>query len=186
MKILRKSIVDLDVIAYHILHLQIINPMLPVKLTGKEAEVLAHFMSLPPQVADMGRFNSITKRMIRDRMSLSIAGMSNYMKALESKKCIIKDQYGNTTIQRHLIPNTGAQGYQFKIVMDKKSPTFIAPTLIHQTDGATGDTSKHKSIPDKVIEPDIQLGSSFTSKDTDEDGEPVYKMDQEEDFSSDI
>ena len=168
MKILRKSIKDLDVINYHILHLQIINPMLPRKLTGKEVEVLAHFMSLPPQVADMGRFNSITKRLIRGKMNLSVAGMSNYIKALEKKGCIIKDEFNNTLINKHLLASPEAQGYQFKIGRDPKTPVYM--TL-----------DDYSSIEEEEQE---QTTEVVTSTNSDESGEPVFKMDEEEEVRS--
>lgn len=169
MKILRKSIKDLDVIAYHILHLQIINPMLPVKLTGKEAEVLAHFMSLPPQVADMGRFNSITKKLIRDKMNLSVAGMSNYIKALEKKGCITKDEFNNTLINTHLLPNPSGQGYQFKILRDPKTPSFI-------TIGHTQEEEAQEEIDDLAL---VTAVKEEESEDTE-----VFKMNDEDEIRS--
>ena len=102
----------LSPIEYYKTHLTIINPLLPVKLTPKEIELLSYFMLLNGSISK-DRFGTTGKRMVRDRMKISAASMSNYMKSLINKGFINDNEILNI-----LYPDYTEQLYQFKLVKD--------------------------------------------------------------------
>lgn len=95
--------------AYYIKHLSIINPLLPVSLTPKEIEVLASFMALKGDIAN-DRFGTTARKIVMDKLSISLSGLGNYLKSLKDKK-FIKDDI----ILPILFPQEHFQEYQFKL-----------------------------------------------------------------------
>lgn len=104
----------LDKIEYYVTHLSIINCLLPVKLTQKEIEVLAWFMSFDGILAN-DRFGTTARKIVRQELSISHQGLSNYLKSLVQKKFLIEDgeQYKILSI---LHPNKDEQGYMLKLI----------------------------------------------------------------------
>lgn len=109
-----KKVLKLGTIEYYNTHLQIINPLLPIQLTPKEIEILANFMSFEGTIAH-DRFGTTAKKIVKDRMELSNAGISNYMKSLKDKGFIT-----NNTIVPILFPENGEQLYYFKLINYEK------------------------------------------------------------------
>ena len=72
---------------YYMKHLSIINPLLPVSLTPKEIEVLAAFMALKGDIAN-DRFGTTARKLVMDKLSLSLSGLGNYLKSLKDKRFI--------------------------------------------------------------------------------------------------
>jgi|FLOH01.1.fsa_nt_gi DNA-binding MarR family transcriptional regulator len=105
-----KKVLKLGTLDYYNTHLQIINPLLPIHMTPKEIEILANFMSLNGTIAE-DRFGTTARNMVKSKMNLSNAGISNYMKSLKDKGFIEKN-----TILPLLFPENGEQLYQFKLI----------------------------------------------------------------------
>ncbi len=105
-----KKVLKLDSLDYYNTHLQIINPLLPVHLTPKEIEILAHFMSFDGTMEN-DRFGTTARKIVKETMKLSNAGISNYMKSLKSKGFI----RGNEIVPI-LFPSNGTEEYSFKLV----------------------------------------------------------------------
>jgi DNA-binding MarR family transcriptional regulator len=116
-----KKLLQLPKHEYYEAHLQIINPVLPVKLTPKEIEVLAAFMSLEGSLAEY-RFGPAGKKAVMKRLNLTPQGLSNHMRELKSKEFILeaKDEEDKDTgiinILPLLIPEKSEQVYMFKLV----------------------------------------------------------------------
>jgi DNA-binding MarR family transcriptional regulator len=104
----------LDKIEYYVTHLSIINCVLPTKLTPKEIEVLAWFMSFDGDIA-RDRFGTTAKKIVRESLNISHQGLSNYMKSLSDKKFLL-EQNGNTSILPLLHPDKNEQTYFLKLI----------------------------------------------------------------------
>lgn len=101
---------------YYETHLEIINPILPVRLTSMEIKVLAAFMSLEGDIVQY-RFGSAGRKIVMKRLELTPQGISNYMTQLIKKECIIeKEDTGEITILPILLPEKKEQYYMFKII----------------------------------------------------------------------
>lgn len=106
-----KKVLELNRFDYFITHLKIINPVLPVQLTPKEIELLANFMILEGSIAN-DRFGTTGRKIIKEKMDIGAAGISNYMKSLKEKGFITKDN----EILPILFPENKEQFYQFKLI----------------------------------------------------------------------
>lgn len=113
MKIIKKQLF-LPTNEYYITHLSLINPLLPVKLTPKEIEVMAIFMSFTGDL-ELDRFGTTGKALVRQRLNLSHPGLANYMKSLLTKG-FIRRENGNLQILPILHPEKDFQLYQIKLV----------------------------------------------------------------------
>ena len=105
-----RKILKLDTVGYYATHLKIINPLLPVQLTPKEIEILANFMSLNGSISS-NRFGSTARKIVKEKMEISTAGVSNYMRSLKDKGFITDD-----IILPILFPENGEQLYQIKLI----------------------------------------------------------------------
>lgn len=94
---------------YYTKHLAIINPLLPQHLTPREIEVLACFMSLNGSI-DADRFGTTGRKIVMDRVGLTLSGLSNHLKSLKAKG-FVRD----TVITPILFPKEDSQEYQFKL-----------------------------------------------------------------------
>ena len=102
---------------YYTMHLQIVNAVLPVKLTDKELEVLSAFMGLDKNIIEENYFNPVARKKVLKRLDLSAAGLSNHLKSMINKGFLTKNNITNViTIKEFLLPEEDGQGYQFKIV----------------------------------------------------------------------
>lgn len=102
---------------FYIQHVNIINSVMPVKLTPKEAEVLALFMSFTGSIAE-DRFGTTPRKIVRTKLKLSHGGLGNYLSYLKKKKFIVEEQ-GNMVIKPFLFPkNNSEQSYSFKLTLD--------------------------------------------------------------------
>ena len=102
---------------YYELHLTIINPFLPERLSDKEIKVLAAFMEIEGELVEDYRFNPVVRKKVMEKLKLSPSGLSGYLKSLIAKNMLDKNEYsGRLTIAEFLIPISDNQGYQFKII----------------------------------------------------------------------
>lgn len=107
--IVRKTL-KISTLEYYSTHLKIINPLLPVQLTPKEIEILAHFMSFNGSISN-DRFGTTARNIVKKKMNITTAGVSNYMRSLKNKSFII----GNDILPI-LFPENGEQLYQIKLI----------------------------------------------------------------------
>lgn len=117
MKIIAKKLNDIGNDKYYVKHLEIINPLLPdqSRMTDKELEVLACFMSLQGDLVNKNRFNTVARKEVMSRLSISSGGLGNYLKSFKDKNLIFKNEYDVLEIRPFLLPEEDSQGYQIKI-----------------------------------------------------------------------
>lgn len=115
MKPIQKVLSSLSNHDYYVKHLEILNPILNVQLTGKEIEVLAGFMSLQGDLVEKDRFGTQARKTIREQLGMSSGGLGNHLGELRDKGFIFENDEKKYEIRQFLIPNDNAQGYQFKI-----------------------------------------------------------------------
>lgn len=116
MNIIRK-ILKLDKKEYYEKHLLIINHILPVQMTPKEAEVLAAFMSLEGDIAK-DPFGTSGRKIVRENVNISAGGLGNYLDQFKKKELVIEKD-GTLSILPILIPDRKMQGYQFKLEVNE-------------------------------------------------------------------
>ena len=115
MKIISKALKDLGNEEYYLKHLQIVNQLLPVKMTNKETEVLAAFLSLGGDIVKKDRFGTTARKIVMENLGISAGGLGNYMKILNDKGFIFKNEYNVFEVRPFLLPEEDNQGYQIKI-----------------------------------------------------------------------
>jgi DNA-binding MarR family transcriptional regulator len=106
---------DLNKKDYYLYHLSIINPLLPIRLTLKEIEVLAAFISYQGDIASSDRFGTSIRKQVRKDIGISFASLSAYLKSLQKKGFIYKDSEGNLNIWELAFPSAITQRYFFEI-----------------------------------------------------------------------
>jgi len=117
MNIIRK-VLKLNKEEYYRKHLLIINHILPVQMTPKEAEVLAAFMSLEGDIAK-DPFGTSGRKIVREKLGgISAGGLGNYLNQFK-KKGFVTERNDTLSILPILIPQRGVQGYQFKLEVDE-------------------------------------------------------------------
>lgn len=109
-----KKALRLNKTSYYETHLNLLNCLLPKTMTPMEVKVLASFMSLEGPVAQY-RFGPAAKKIVRQQLDISPAGLSNYIGSLTAKGFLI-NQSGVITILPILIPKSDEQVYMFKLI----------------------------------------------------------------------
>lgn len=112
MSILRK-VIKLNKEEYYKRHLLVINYMLPIQMTNKEAEVLAAFMSLEGDLEN-DPFSTTGRKIVRSKLGISAGGLGNYLNQLKDKHFILEDE-GVMKILPFLKPDKEEQEYHFKL-----------------------------------------------------------------------
>lgn len=116
MQVVRKSIKCSSREEYYVLHLNIINPLLPNKLTEKEIMILSSFMAADEKLVEDDRFNSLVRKKVMEKHKLSAGGLSNHLKAMIDKGFLRRsDVTKRIKINDFIIPGKNMQGYQFRI-----------------------------------------------------------------------
>ena len=111
MKVISKSIV-LSGSLYYKRHLELINPMLPRRLTEGEINVLSEFMFLG-DVED--KFDKTGRKSVMDKLGLSFGSLTNYLSSLRKKGFIIKNAKDSYDIVPILLCDNDKMVYNFKI-----------------------------------------------------------------------
>lgn len=111
-----QKVLKLSKVEYYQVHLMLVNAVLPAnaKLTEKELQVLAMFMSFDEDIA-MGRFGTYARSIVKEKLGIQTAGLSNYLKFLKDKRFILEGENGLKFVPLIQIPNT-EQSYMFKII----------------------------------------------------------------------
>jgi len=105
------KVLKLTKLKYYKKHLSLLNVILPTKLTPKELEVLAMFMSFEGELANE-RFGTTARKLVKDKLNLSPGGLGNYLNSLKEKKFISNED----SILPILFPNNNQQLYQFQFI----------------------------------------------------------------------
>ena len=116
MQVLKKSIKCSSREEYHQLHLHIINPLLPNKLTDKEILILSSFMSIDEKLVEDDRFNSLVRKKVMEKHKLSAGGLSNHLKSMITKGFLTRSKVtSRIKIKPFVKPGDNMQGYKFRI-----------------------------------------------------------------------
>lgn len=120
MRIIQKRLV-VDRKDYYLIHLNIINPMLPSHMTPMEMKALAAFMAV--EGFDGDRFTAAPRRMVKEQLGLTTKSLCNHLSSLVAKGYLRRDVERRTlVIHPALIPDPKMQGYQFKLeIGDEKA-----------------------------------------------------------------
>ena len=118
MRPIQKSM-NLTGIEYYKKHLAIVSCIIPTKLTEKEIEVLACFMSLEKNLIEDEMFNSVTRKKVMKELNLQPGGLGNHIKSMIEKLVLEKHPITNIIrVKTYLFPDETVQGYQIKIVKE--------------------------------------------------------------------
>ena len=100
---------------YYQVHLSLVNAVIPkhAKLTEKELEVLALFMSFKEDIP-LGRFGTYARNIVKGTLKLNDSGLSNYLRFLKNKRFLIEKDKELTFVPLIIIPDD-TQEYKFKI-----------------------------------------------------------------------
>lgn len=102
------------------MHLSILNLFLPKKLTEKEIDILSNFMSLPDELISQDMFNSYSRKLVKERLSLSSGGLGNHLKSMVDKGFLEKDKItARITVKKFLIPRKEEQKFSINIKVKK-------------------------------------------------------------------
>lgn len=113
-KVLRK-VLRVSRHEFYRIHLQIVNALLPVKLTPKEVDVLAAFMSLDGDIAT-DRFGTSARKIIKKQLKLSDGGLGNYLKSFKDKKFVLYSDGGSDYVNPVLNVSEEEQNYMIKLI----------------------------------------------------------------------
>ena len=111
-----KKIMNVSKDEYFIVHLSIINPLLPVKMTPKEVEVLGTFMGIEGEVAEKDRFGTTCKKIVKEKLNLSDGGLGNYIKSLKEKGFLYYNENKVLCLLDVLLADKTGQSYMFRII----------------------------------------------------------------------
>jgi hypothetical protein len=100
---------------YYTKHLSLMNVFLPVKMTPKEIETLANFMSLREN-SGLQMFGSTARKLVMRDMGIKAGGLGNYLRSLQEKGFLIEDEIYKFTILPILYPADKIQNYQFQFI----------------------------------------------------------------------
>lgn len=105
--------VSLNKEEYYETHLSIVNCFLPIKLTQMEIKVLSIFMSLTGDISN-DRFGASAKKIVKEKLNITSAGLSNYLKSFKTKS-YIREFEGEYRILPLLFPEPDKQEYLFTL-----------------------------------------------------------------------
>ena len=117
MTIIRKAL-KLKKEDYFKKHLLIINNLLPIQMTNKEAEVLAAFMSLEGDLSN-DPFSTSGRKIVMKKLNIKPGGLGNYLDAFKKKQFVLEKENKELQVIPILIPSKTEQFYQFKLQVDE-------------------------------------------------------------------
>lgn len=116
------NIVKADKYNYYIKHLELVNVIIPEdkfpeKISKKEIEVLAAFMSQDKSLIEEDMFNGVVRKKVMEKLKLKPGGLGNHLKSLIEKEFLIKNEITKKIkVKPFLIPIPNGQGYRIKLV----------------------------------------------------------------------
>lgn len=117
MQIITK-VLKTDNFDYYVKYLELLGPLIPLeKLTSKEIEVLAAFLSQDKSLIDEDMFNGVVRKKVMDKLDLKPGGLGNHLKAMITKKYLSKNEITKKiTVKPFLIPEDNHQGFRIKLL----------------------------------------------------------------------
>lgn len=101
---------------FYMKHLLIINHILPVQMSTKQAEVLAAFISLEGVLGEH-KFSTLGRKLVMQELRLDPGGLGNYLRFFKENNYISKNnETKEYKINAILIPSEKEQIYQFKLI----------------------------------------------------------------------
>lgn len=115
MPVIQKSL-SLSRADYYQIHLSLVNAVLPkvAKLTEKELEVLALFMSFKDDIP-LGRFGTYARNIVKETLKLNDSGLSNYLRFLKNKRFLLERDKELIFVPAIIIPDD-IQEYRFRLI----------------------------------------------------------------------
>lgn len=104
---------------YFRVHMEIINPLLPIKLSPKEIEILAIFMTFTGTL-EQDKFSTTGKKIVREKLKLSHQSLSNYIASLVKKGFLVESD-NKLELRPILFPHKEEQTYLIKLINEKRS-----------------------------------------------------------------
>lgn len=157
MQVVRKSIKCSSEEEYYKLHLNIINPLLPNKLTEKEIMILSSFMSVDDKLVEDDRFNSLVRKKVMEKHKLSAGGLSNHLKSMIEKGFLNRsDVTGRIKINSFVLPGKNMQGYQFRIgyaIQQKHNGEAAKKILEEYPKGVTREEVEEEKTSSETLMP---------------------------------
>ena len=116
MKDIRAKNFLLPSLEYYRMHFRLLSVILPASLTKTEIEVMAIAHTLPSNLIDPYLINTVTRRMIMEKLSLSDASLSNHLSSLINKKYLLRDEATQQIVINPVAkPLPNQQGYLIKM-----------------------------------------------------------------------
>lgn len=115
-----KKLLKLPKIEYLKTHLSIVNCIIPkdTRMTPSEIKILATFMDMGSGTGKY-RFGTTSRKVVMDKLGISISNLSNYFKSLQDKGILVKRE-NILTIHPILIPQDNEQHYKFILVVKEE------------------------------------------------------------------
>jgi len=120
MKVITK-VLQVSKFDYYRKHLELLNVLLPEdkfpeRLSSKEIEVLAAFMSQDENLIEEDMFNGVVRKKVMEKLSLKPGGLGNHLKKMIAKNYLTKsDITRKITLKPYMFPVKNNQGYRVKI-----------------------------------------------------------------------
>jgi DNA-binding MarR family transcriptional regulator len=120
MKVITK-VLQVSKFDYYRKHLELLNVLLPEdkfpeRLSSKEIEVLAAFMSQDENLIEEDMFNGVVRKKVMEKLSLKPGGLGNHLKKMIAKNYLTKsDITRKITLKSYMFPIDNNQGYRVKI-----------------------------------------------------------------------
>lgn len=119
MAIIQRKIEDLPAYTYALKFLHITNIIIDdkySKLSGKEMEVLAGFLSLDKAITDDYVFNAVARNKVKAMLKISNQGLSFYLTGMIGKGALNRhDISGKISIAKFLIPNEAVTRFMIEL-----------------------------------------------------------------------
>lgn len=130
----RKRLVFDDSLAYYKTHLDLVNILLPKKLTNKEVEILSHFMN---ERMDVHAFGATSKKIVREKLNLSDSNLSNHLRRIAPKGIIefyLDGGVKRTKFVDNIIPDVN-QLYEIKLQYEGPGDTKSSVSRLQEVGG---------------------------------------------------
>ena len=91
----------------------------PERLSTKEIEVLAAFMSQDKNLIEEDMFNMVVRKKVMEKLSLKPGGLGNHLNKMITKGYLTKsDITRKITLKSFMFPVANSQGYRIKLVKE--------------------------------------------------------------------
>jgi len=113
-----KKLLRVPTDVFYVKYLQLLNPLFPVELTMKEIEVLSSFMALDKSIIGESIINTLSRKLVKNKLGLSSAGLTNYITSIVDKGYLIKNPLTGI-LKLNPYVNVDSDILKFEIILDK-------------------------------------------------------------------